>query len=177
MPITPEVMKLLLLAPLSAVVFIYYDLRYRRIPNVVVLSALVAGIAINTTFGGVPGRADKRLRVRPGFLSDVVIAHLRCHGRGRRQALWRRRRRSRCRVGPDNSYSCGNAWRRFGDLLDGEVGHRLCHLARSSAYLGGFLPGWEMPRFAMPPDRRHTIPYGVAIMMGSLISSCRVIRG
>jgi hypothetical protein len=35
----------------------------------------------------------------------------------------------------------------------------------------GILPGWEMPRFAMAPDRRHTIPYGVAIMVGSLISA------
>ena len=34
----------------------------------------------------------------------------------------------------------------------------------------GIMPGWEMPRLAMPPDRRHTIPYGVAIMLGSLIA-------
>ena len=36
--------------------------------------------------------------------------------------------------------------------------------------LVGLLPGWEMPRFAVPQDRRHTIPYGVAITFGSLIS-------
>jgi hypothetical protein len=36
--------------------------------------------------------------------------------------------------------------------------------------LVGLLPGWEMPRFAVPADRRHTIPYGVAITFGSLIS-------
>jgi prepilin peptidase CpaA len=35
----------------------------------------------------------------------------------------------------------------------------------------GILPGWEMPRFAMPPDRKHTIPYGVAIVMGSLLTA------
>jgi len=34
----------------------------------------------------------------------------------------------------------------------------------------GIIPGWEMPRFALPTDRKHTIPYGVAIMMGSLIT-------
>ena len=28
----------------------------------------------------------------------------------------------------------------------------------------------EMPRFAVPQERRHTIPYGVAITFGSLIS-------
>ena len=36
--------------------------------------------------------------------------------------------------------------------------------------LVGLLPGWEMPRFAVPADRKHTIPYGVAITFGSLIS-------
>jgi prepilin peptidase CpaA len=34
----------------------------------------------------------------------------------------------------------------------------------------GLLPGWEMPRFSVPEERRHTIPYGVAITFGSLIS-------
>jgi Flp pilus assembly protein protease CpaA len=36
--------------------------------------------------------------------------------------------------------------------------------------LVGLLPGWEIPRFAVPADRKHTIPYGVAITFGSLIS-------
>ena len=35
----------------------------------------------------------------------------------------------------------------------------------------GIMPGWEMPRFAIPPDRKHTIPYGVAIMLGSLLAA------
>src|SRR5262249_44349737 len=35
----------------------------------------------------------------------------------------------------------------------------------------GILPGWEMPRFAMGRDRRHMVPYGVAIMIGSVISA------
>ena len=40
----------------------------------------------------------------------------------------------------------------------------------------GVLPGWEMPRFAMPPDRRHTMPYGVAIMLGSVIAQAVIRR-
>jgi prepilin peptidase CpaA len=32
--------------------------------------------------------------------------------------------------------------------------------------LVGLLPGWEMPKFAVPIDRSHTIPYGVAITIG-----------
>jgi prepilin peptidase CpaA len=37
--------------------------------------------------------------------------------------------------------------------------------------LVGLLPGWEMPKFAVPSDRRLTIPYGVAITIGSIIST------
>jgi prepilin peptidase CpaA len=36
--------------------------------------------------------------------------------------------------------------------------------------LVGLLPGNTIPRFPIPVDRRHTIPYGVAITFGSLIS-------
>jgi prepilin peptidase CpaA len=36
--------------------------------------------------------------------------------------------------------------------------------------LVGLLPGWNMPKFAVPADRSHTIPYGVAITVGSIIS-------
>jgi prepilin signal peptidase PulO-like enzyme (type II secretory pathway) len=36
--------------------------------------------------------------------------------------------------------------------------------------LVGLLPGWEMPKFTVPADRRHTVPYGVAITIGGLIS-------
>ena len=35
----------------------------------------------------------------------------------------------------------------------------------------GLLPGWQMPKFAVPTDRRYTIPYGVAITLGSIIST------
>ena len=36
--------------------------------------------------------------------------------------------------------------------------------------LVGLLPGWQMPRFTVPADRTHTIPYGVAITFGTIIS-------
>jgi prepilin peptidase CpaA len=36
--------------------------------------------------------------------------------------------------------------------------------------LVGLLPGWQMPRFSIPADRRLTIPYGVAITLGSIIT-------
>ena len=35
----------------------------------------------------------------------------------------------------------------------------------------GLLPGWQMPKFSVPADRRLTIPYGVAITVGAIIST------
>jgi prepilin peptidase CpaA len=35
----------------------------------------------------------------------------------------------------------------------------------------GMLPGWQMPRFTVPVNRKYTIPYGVAITLGSIIST------
>jgi hypothetical protein len=35
----------------------------------------------------------------------------------------------------------------------------------------GLLPGWQMPKFSVPADRRLTVPYGVAITIGAIIST------
>ena len=68
MSITPEAaIKLAVLIPLAASV-IYHDVRFRRIPNVLVLSALIAGLAINTAFGGFRGLGNSALGFGVAFL-------------------------------------------------------------------------------------------------------------
>src|SRR5512132_2688226 len=42
------------LVPLAALV-IYYDVRYRRIPNAFVLATLISGITLNALYGGMQG--------------------------------------------------------------------------------------------------------------------------
>jgi prepilin peptidase CpaA len=37
--------------------------------------------------------------------------------------------------------------------------------------LVGLLPGWQMPKFSVPADRRLTIPYGAAITIGAIIAT------
>jgi Flp pilus assembly protein protease CpaA len=54
MPVPPDVMRLLLLVPM-AVFIIYFDVRYRRIPNLLVLGLLIGGLTINISFGGFSG--------------------------------------------------------------------------------------------------------------------------
>jgi Flp pilus assembly protein protease CpaA len=49
------------------------------------------------------------------------------------------------------------------------TGTTVMTLQRVWVILVSFLPGWKMPRYKVTPDR-HTIPYGVAITVGTLIS-------
>jgi hypothetical protein len=42
--------------------------------------------------------------------------------------------------------------------------------------LVGLLPGWKIPRYERPSDHMQTLPYGVAIVFGSLISLA-IFRG
>lgn len=168
-------MKLLLLAPLAAVV-IYYDVRYRRIPNVVVLTALVAGLAINTSFGGLPGTLASVYGFALAFLPMLLLHIFGAMGAGDVKLFGA--------VGAVLGVSLvpttfllvamlGGALAVYSMLRAGTVFSTMHGVLRIFV---GILPGWEMPRFKMAPDRSHTVPYGVAIMLGSVIAAV-VFRG
>ena len=73
MSITPEAaVKLIVLVPLAASV-IYHDVRYRRIPNMLVLTALIAGLAINTVFGGWHGLGNSALGFGVAFIPMLLL--------------------------------------------------------------------------------------------------------
>ncbi len=170
MPFSSEAMKLLLLVPL-AVLVIYYDLRYRRIPNLLVLAALVAGLAINIAFGGLQGAMSSAQGFALAFVPMFLMHIFGAMGAGDVKLFGA--------VGAVLGVGLvpltfvvvvmlGAALAVYSTLRAGTVFSTLHGVLRIFI---GFLPGWEMPRFAMPPDRRHTIPYGVAIMLGSVISA------
>ncbi len=74
MPFSNETMKLLLLIPVALVV-IYFDVRYRRIPNVIVVSTLVAGLIINSTIGSWHGMLGSAEGFALAFL-PMLLMHL-----------------------------------------------------------------------------------------------------
>lgn len=162
-------MKLLLLAPL-AIFVIYYDVRYRRIPNVLVVATLLAGISINSFFNGWGGMLSSLEGFALAFIPMLLMHIFGALGAGDVKLFGA--------VGAVLGVSLvpltfvvvvmlGAVLAVYTMLRAGTV---LTTLHGVFRIFVGILPGWEMPRFAMAPDRKHTIPYGVAIMLGSLIS-------
>lgn len=158
-----------LLIPLAAIIT-YYDVRYRRIPNSFVLAALISGLLINTILGGASGALESLGGCALAFGLMLMLHIFGAMGAGDVKLF--------AAVG--SVIGAGLVLPTFFVVaLTGGVlavytmvraGRVRDTLFRVLQIFVGFLPGWQMPRFAVPSDRRHTIPYGVAITFGTLIS-------
>lgn len=164
-----EIVKFLLLVPV-AVVVTYFDVRYRRIPNLVVLATLIAGLVINTTLGSWHGTIVSLQGFGLAFVPMLLLHLFGAMGAGDVKLAGA--------VGAVLGVSLvpsalliivmlGAALAIYSMIRSRTVFSTLHGVLRIFV---GIIPGWEMPRFALPRDRKHTIPYGVAIMMGSLIT-------
>jgi len=167
---SPSLMaSLFLLVPL-AIIIIYYDVRYRRIPNAYVLAALISGLTINTVFGGLTGAISSLGGCALAFVLIFVLHVFGAMGAGDVKLF--------SALGAVTGAHLvlptfvvvvltGGLLALFSVIRAGVVRstmHRVLQI------FCGFLPGWEMPRFSVPADRRYTVPYGVAITLGGLIS-------
>jgi prepilin peptidase CpaA len=171
MSVTPETaVKLAVLVPLAASV-IYQDVRYRRIPNLLVLIALITGFGINIFFSGLHGFTSSLLGFAFGFIPMLLLHIFGAMGAGDVKLFGAVGTILGVGLMPTTLVvviMLGGVLAIFTALRAGTMLSTLHGVLRIFI---GILPGWEMPRFAMAPDRRHTIPYGVAIMVGSLISA------
>ena len=159
-----------LLLPL-AIIIAYYDVRYRRIPNAFVLATLASGLAINTIFGGLSGLVGSLGGCAMAFALMFMLHIFGAMGAGDVKLF--------AAIGAVTGASLvlptfivviltGGLLALVSIIRAGVV---ITTMQRVLQILVGMLPGWEMPKFAVPADRRHTIPYGVAITIGSIIST------
>jgi prepilin peptidase CpaA len=158
-----------LLIPL-AVIITYYDVRYRRIPNAFVLATLASGLTINIIFGGLRGAMASLGGCIFAFTLMFILHVFGAMGAGDVKLF--------AAIGSVMGSQLVLPTF-FVVILTGGV-LAVCLMLRTGAIrdtmqrvmqiLVGLLPGWQMPRFSVPADRRLTIPYGVAITFGSLIS-------
>ncbi len=159
-----------LLLPL-AVIITYYDVRYRRIPNPFVFATLASGISINGIFGGLPGLYASFGGCALAFGLMFMLHVLGAMGAGDVKLF--------AAIGAVTGAHLvlptflvvvltGGVLAMISIIRSGTV---ITTMNRVLQILVGLLPGWEMPRFAIPADRSYTIPYGVAITIGSIIST------
>ncbi|MBD0371399.1 MAG: prepilin peptidase [Pyrinomonadaceae bacterium] len=158
-----------LLIPL-AVIITYYDVRYRRIPNAFVLATLTSGIIVNSILGGMHGALESLGGLLLGFILMFMMHVFGAMGAGDVKLF--------AAIG--SVMGAAYVLPMFliviltGGLL-AVVSALRAGALRATAFrviqiLVGLLPGWQMPRFAVPADKRLTIPYGVAITLGSIIT-------
>jgi prepilin peptidase CpaA len=154
-----------------AVLITYYDVRYRRIPNAFVLATLAGGLAINTIFGGLNGLYQSVGGFALAFVLMFMLHIFGAMGAGDVKLF--------AAIGAVTGAALVLPTFLVVILTGGllafvsiiRAGVFMTTMHRVLQILVGLLPGWEMPRFTVPSDRRHTIPYGVAITIGSIIST------
>ena len=158
-----------LLVPL-AIIIGYYDVRYRRIPNAFVLAALAGGLALNAIFGGLPGVGASLAGCGLAFVFMFILHIFGAMGAGDVKLF----AAIGAVIGAQLVVPTFLVVVLTGGLLAivsiVRAGTVMTTLHRVLQIFVGMLPGWQMPKFAVPADRTHTIPYGVAITMGSIIS-------
>ena len=158
------------LVPL-AVLIIYYDVRYRRIPNPFVLATLITGITLNISLAGINGAISSIGGCLLAFILMFMLHVFGAMGAGDVKLF----AAIGSVVGAHMVIPTLIVVVLMGGLL------ALVSILRSGAFsptmhrvlqiFVGLLPGWEMPRFSIPSDRRLTIPYGAAITLGAIIST------
>ena len=157
------------LVPLAALV-IYHDVRYRRIPNPFVLATLITGLLLNFIFGGLSGGLNSLSGCPLAFVLMFMLHVFGAMGAGDVKLF--------AAIG--SVIGAHLVLPTFITVvLTGGV-LALVSVVRSGVFattmhrvlqiLVGLLPGWQMPKFSVPADRRLTIPYGAAITIGAIIA-------
>ena len=167
---SPSLMaSLFLLVPL-AIIIIYYDVRYRRIPNAFVLAALISGLTINATFGGLSGALSSLGGCAFAFILIFVLHVFGAMGAGDVKLFSAIGAVTGAHLVLPTFFVVVLTGGVLALIATIKAGVLRTTMHRVLQIFCGFLPGWEMPRFSVPADRTKTVPYGVAITIGGLIS-------
>lgn len=167
---SPSLMaSLFLLIPL-AIVIIYYDVRYRRIPNAFVLAALISGLIMNVFFGGLHGALSSLGGCALAFLLIFVLHVFGAMGAGDVKLFSAIGAVTGVQLVLPTFFVVVLTGGLLAIVATIRAGVLRTTIHRVLQIFCGFLPGWEMPRFSVPADRTKTVPYGVAITLGGLIS-------
>jgi prepilin peptidase CpaA len=166
-PLTTTIIGFLVLLTL---VIAYTDVRYRRIPNKVVFVTLLTGVVLNTVFGGLAGLLGSLGGFTLAFVLMLALHVFGAMGAGDVKLFGA--------VGSLIGASLVLPTFLIVALTGGVLA--LCKMIYARRvrttmfglvqFAYGLLPGGKVPSFDVVADRGNTIPYGVAVCVGSLIS-------
>lgn len=142
MPNLRAIGSILVLVPLAAAIT-YYDVRFRRIPNRIVLATLTAGLLLNYLAGGWGGLGTSVAGFALGFVLMFVFHVLSVTGAGDVKLF-----------------------AAIGAVIGVQF---VLPTLLAVAALSALIAGCTMLRRARDHHHRATVPYGVAITIGSLI--------
>lgn len=157
------------LIPLALVIS-YYDICYRRIPNPFVLATLTAGVLINLTFNGLNGALASLGGCALGFFLMFVLHIFGAMGAGDVKLFAAIASVTGAHLVLPMFFVVILTGGVLGVVSMIRAQQMKSTMIRVLQIVLGILPGHTVPRFAVPTDRKHTIPYGVAITFGSLLS-------
>lgn len=148
----------------------YMDVRYRRIPNKQVLMILLCGIALNSFFGAWPGFLASVLGMVMAFGLMFILHAFGTMGAGDVKLF--------AAIGAVLGSSLVVQTFLIVAVTGGLLAiFKMVYMRRAAAtmlrvvqFFIGFLPGQTVPRFSVPADRNYTLPYAVAICLGSVVS-------
>jgi len=153
-----------------AVGIAYMDIRYRRIPNKLVLVTLIWGLTINAFFGAWHGLFSSLGGMALAFAIMFLFHLFGTMGAGDVKLF--------AGIGAVVGASLVLPTLLVVALLGGVLA--ICKMIYSRRVIAtmfgvfqffyGLLPGQTVPRFVIPADRSYTLPYAVPICFGSLIS-------
>lgn len=153
-----------------ALIIAYYDVCYRRIPNSFVLATLIVGVLVNASFGGVSGALASLGGCALAFALMFALHVFSAMGAGDVKLFAAIGAVMGTRLVLPTFLMVALTGGVLGLISTVRAGQLKLTMMRVFQILIGLLPGNTVPRFPVPVDRRHTIPYGVAITLGSLIS-------
>jgi len=159
----------MLFIPMAAIIT-YMDVRYRRIPNKLVLITLIGGLTLNTIFGGSRGLLASLGGFALAFALMFFFHAFGTMGAGDVKLF--------AAIGAINGISLVLPTLIVVALTGGLLA--VCKMVYSrrvvatmigvTQFFVGLLPGQRVPRFEVPSDPNHTLPYALPICFGSLIA-------
>ncbi len=168
--LVPQNMAIALLFIPLAIAITYMDVRYRRIPNRLVLATLIGGVALNAFFGGWHGLLASLGGFALAFALMFFLHVFGTMGAGDVKLF--------AAIGAIFGASLvlptllvvaitGGVFAICKMIYSRRVGTTMLGVAH---FFYGLLPGQTVPRFDVPADHSFTLPYAVPICCGSLIS-------